>query len=110
MYLIVGYVDSLNVYEVLGTSITWELFEFVYGKSSGEEVYWTSGGTTGQLGDICLNMSGYIFGRWLSKKFPCRINNCRKSLMQGYVITVLLVVASGYLKVANFSQRNFVEI
>ncbi|AAR26963.1 FirrV-1-H2 precursor [Feldmannia irregularis virus a] len=99
MYFIIGYVNFLSVYDVLSASIAWELFEYIYGKTSGQERYWTSGGTYGQFGDICLNTSGYILGVWLSRHFPCPLHNCRHSLIQGYVISSLTVVMIGYLKV-----------
>ncbi|CAM9172734.1 unnamed protein product [Sphacelaria rigidula] len=98
MYLLVGYVDFLGVEEVIGASILWKLFEFGFGKASGQEMYWTSGGADGQFKDIGFNMSGYILGVWLSSKFPCRLNNCQRKLIRGYGSSALAVVLIGYLR------------
>lgn len=98
MYFIVGYVDFLALEEVVGASILWELVEFGFGKMSGQERYWTSGGTDGQFKDIALNMSGYVLGVWLSRKFPCRLKNCQRTLIRGYGSSALAVLLMGYLK------------
>lgn len=98
MYLLIGYVDFLGIEEVIGASILWEVIEFGLGKMSGQEMYWTSGGKSGQFKDIGFNISGYIAGLWLSKRMPCRLNNCQNRLIRGYGSTALAVVLVGYLR------------
>lgn len=49
----------------MAIGIIWEIFEKIYGKLAGEELYWTSNGTTGQLMDIIMNLLGYHLAHYI---------------------------------------------
>ena len=58
-YFIVGTLCPNKYLEFLLLGISWEIFEKIYGKSTGDELYWTSTGVSGQLNDIIMNTLGY---------------------------------------------------
>ena len=58
-YFIVGKLCPNNFYTYILVGIGWELFEYLYGIYTKKPLYWTSGGYTGQLTDIIMNIIGY---------------------------------------------------
>lgn len=101
MYFMIGYVDFLGMKEVVGFSILWEMFEFSIGKATNEVEHWTSGGVHGQLTDVTLNLAGYLWGSVLRGIAPCSMNNCQRTLVQGYSLVAVSIVLLAYLASTN---------
>lgn len=98
MYFLVGYVEFLQVRDVVFFSIVWEGLEYLVGTGTDEIEHWTSGGIHGQFTDISLNLAGYLWGWYIRSLFPCPIMNCQLRVVRAYstaaILTILLAYAS----------------
>lgn len=100
MYMLMGFINffgETNPYEhALLLSFAWEYLEIIFGLTTGTLSFWTSGGITGQMQDIVMNMSGFTIGHKLRKIMPCKLKNCSSKLLILYEVSAA-VVAMGTL-------------
>jgi hypothetical protein len=96
MYFLIGYVEFLNINEVVGFSVLWELMEYTIGRVTNEVDHWTSGGVHGQFTDVSLNIAGYLWGSVLRNVAPCSMTNCQAKLVQGYSSMAVLILLVAY--------------
>ena len=96
MYMLMGFINffgETNPYEhALLLSFVWEYLEIFFGLTTGTLHFWTSGGITGQMQDIVMNMSGFTIGHKLRKIMPCKLKNCSSKLLIVYEVAAVVVV------------------
>ena len=102
MYMMMGFIGFLgkeNSYEhALLLSFFWEYLEIIFGYSSGTLKFWTSGGMTGQLQDIVMNMSGFHLGSELKRVMPCKLKNCSSKLLIVYEVAAIVLVTGTLIR------------
>lgn len=63
-YLIIGFILP-NFYWILLAGVLWEIIEYMMGVIMKDKNYWTSGGISGQITDLIMNVLGFIVGGYL---------------------------------------------
>ena len=58
-FYIIGKFCPNHLVPFMVAGVTWEVFEYVYGKLTNDTLYWTSYGIKGQLMDIFMDFLGY---------------------------------------------------
>ncbi len=64
LYSIIGFVVP-DFYWILLLGVVWEVFEYTIGVIVKNKNYWTSGGISGQITDLIMNVLGFIVGGYL---------------------------------------------
>ena len=64
LYSIIGFVVP-DFYWILILGVVWEVFEYIMGVVFNKKKYWTSGGISGQMTDLIMNVLGFIVGGYL---------------------------------------------
>ena len=102
MYTLIGFINLLgdeHAYEhALFLSFVWEYLEVFFGYTSDSIEFWTSGGITGQMQDVAINMGGFFVGRHLRKVVPCKIKDCSSKLLVLYETMAVSVVAAAIIR------------
>jgi len=102
MYMLMGFINffgKTNPYEhALLLSFAWEYLEILFGVSSGTVKFWTSGGITGQIQDIVMNMTGFTIGHKLRKIMPCKLTNCSSKLLIIYEVFAVVIVTGSLIR------------
>ena len=64
MYSVIGFIVP-DFYWILILGVVWEVFEYIMGVVFNKKKYWTSGGISGQMTDLIMNVLGFIVGGYL---------------------------------------------
>ena len=102
LYMLMGFIGFLgeeHKYErALLLSFFWEYLEIFFGYSSGTLKFWTSGGMTGQIQDVIMNMSGFHIGTEMKRVMPCKLKNCSSTLLIVYEVAAVIVVVGTLIR------------
>lgn len=64
LYSVIGFIVP-DFYWILILGVVWEVFEYIMGVVFNKKKYWTSGGISGQMTDLIMNVLGFIVGGYL---------------------------------------------